>query len=607
MRNHPMKSAIRNWQETLQYTKRAFSLVLATSRGLSLALLGLSIIAGALPAAIAYTGKLIVDAVVASINADPNLATSTHVYEYILFEFALVGIMAFAQRGLMMCRSLLRAKLGHAVNVMILDKALALDLTHFEDPVLYDKMTRARREASSRPLSLVMRTFGIAQDGLSIATYGALLLSFSPWAVCLLGLGAIPSFVSELKFSQEAFRLSRWTTPETRQQMYLETVLAREDFAKEVKLLHLGPRLLARYENIFKDLWKADRNLTVRRGGWGLGLSLVSTGAFYGAYLWIVQKSLTRVITLGDMTMYVLVFKQGLSSLSSLLSAIGGVYEDRLYLSNLYEFLEEPVSPSTGQETAGKKPGSGLRFENVSYTYPGSDAPALEDITLDIPPGSKLALVGENGSGKTTLIKLMTRLYTPTKGRILLDGTPLEDWDLETLHRKIGVIFQDFVRYQLTVGENIGVGDEAAFDDRVRWRAAAEKGLADAFIDALPHAYDTQLGRWFQDGRELSIGQWQKIALSRAFMRAGAEILVLDEPTSAMDAEAEVKIFERFRALTENQIALLISHRFSTVRMADEIVVLKQGRILEQGSHEALIAANGHYAHLFALQAAGYA
>jgi ATP-binding cassette subfamily B protein len=467
-------------------------------------------------------------------------------------------------------------------------------------------MTRARREASSRPLSLVTRTFGLAQNAISLATYGALLLHFSPLAVGLLAAAALPAFAIETKFSGEAFRLFRWRTPETRQQAYLESVIAREDSAKEVMLFGLGRPLLERYDQIFHRLYGDDRRLTLRRGGWGFALGLLSIGAFYVTYGWIAIAAIGGAITLGAMTMYVLVFKQGQAALGASLSAIGGMYEDNLYLSNLYEFLETAVEPATGTATVGATPGDGIRFEDVAFTYPGGERPALQGVSFHLRPGQKLALVGENGSGKTTLIKLLARLYEPTVGRIVLDGTDLRDWDLATLRGRVGVIFQDFVRYQFIVGENIGAGDVAAWQEEPRWRRAAEVGMAAGFVDGLPGGYRTQLGRWFKDGRELSGGQWQKIALARAFMRTGADILVLDEPTAAVDAEAEVQIFDRVKEVTRDQMAILISHRFSTVRMADRIVVLADGRVVEEGTHDELVAAGGRYSRLFSLQAAGY-
>ena len=467
-------------------------------------------------------------------------------------------------------------------------------------------MTRARREASSRPLSLVSRTFKLVQDALSLITYGGLLLHFSVWAVVVLVVGAVPAFVAETRFAGVAFRLFRWRAPETREQNYLETLIAREDYAKEVQLYQLGPMLLERYRSIFNRLYGEDRNLTLRRGVWGYMLGLLSTAAFYIAYAWIVVEAIAGRISLGDMTMYLIVFRQGQNTFSAALSSIGGIYEDNLYLSNLYEFLEQEIPKPRGWATKGPVFGDGIRFLNVSFKYPGSLQPALKQVSLHLKPGEKLAIVGENGSGKTTLIKLLTRLYTPDEGHILLDGLDLQEWDIEVLHQRIGVIFQNFVRYQFTVGENVGVGDVEHLEDKTRWQTAAEKGMAKPFIEQLPEGFQTQLGRWFKGGQELSGGQWQKIALSRAFMRTGADILVLDEPTAAMDAEAEMGIFNHFRELTQNQIVILISHRFSTVRMADTIVVLAAGELIEQGTHEELLKAGGRYARLFSLQAAGY-
>lgn len=577
----------------------------ATNWRLTLALALLTLLGGVLPAATAYVGKLIVDSVVAAAQSDlmrdRNLALL-----YLGLEAILVVLLAGSRQGQGLCQSLLRVLLGQKVNVLILEKALTLSLEHFEDSEFYDKMTQARREASNRPLSMVTRTFGLVQDVISLVTFSGLLLQFSAWAVLILMLTAIPPFVAETKFAGEAFRLFRWRSPETRQQTYLEVLMAREDYAKEVKLFQLGPMLLQRYKDIFHRLYAEDRNLTVRRNFWSYGLSLLSTLAFYGAYAWIILETIAGAISLGDLTMYLTVFRQGQTTFASVLTRIGGIYEDGLYLANLYDFLEEKVPEDTGYARYGPAPGDGLRFEQVSFTYPGSTKPALHGVSFHLQPGEKLALVGENGSGKTTLIKLLTRLYVPTEGRILLDGRDLQEWDLETLQRRIGVIFQNFVQYQFKVGENIGVGDVDEFENCDRWQTAAKKGTATPFVEALPEGFHTQLGRWFKGGQELSGGQWQKIALSRAFMRTGADILVLDEPTSAMDAEAEVKIFEQFRQATENQMAILISHRFSTVRMADKIIVLSHGELIEQGTHEELLAAQGRYARLFNMQAAGY-
>ena len=594
----------RRFFSLLEYTGRAFALVLDTSRPITVWLALLSAVAGLLPAAIAYVGKLIVDAIVAAARTggtDPGAALG-----YLGVELGVVVLLAAAQRGLTVCESLLRALLGQRVNEVILEKALTLTLADFEDSEFYDRMTRARREASARPLSLVRRAFGLAQNAVSLAMYAGLLWSLSPWAVVVLTLAAVPVFVVETRFSEDAFRLFRWRAPEARKQTYLETLLAREDHAKEVKLFGLGPLFLERYRAIFHKLFGEDRALTLRRGRWGFALGLLSTLAFYGAYGWIVLRTVHGEITLGEMTMYLLVFKQGQTALTAILSAIGGMYEDNLYLSNLYEFLGHRSAASSGDQTRGPNPSDGIRFEHVSFAYPGAAEPALRDIDLHIPPGCKLALVGENGAGKTTLIKLLTGLYQPTQGRVLLDGLDLRAWDATALRERIGVIFQDFIRYQMRVGENIGAGDVAGFEDEARWRRAAKQGMADAFVQQLPQRYQTQLGSWFQDGQELSVGQWQKIALSRAFMREHADILVLDEPTAAMDAEAEAEVFQRFRTLAQNRMGIVISHRFSTVRMADEIVVLEHGTIVEQGTHLALMQHGGRYARLFNLQAEGY-
>jgi len=388
--------------------------------------------------------------------------------------------------------------------------------------------------------------------------------------------------------------------------MYLEMVLAREDHAKEVQLFQLGPELLRRYREIFKLLFDEERDLTIRRDAWGLGLGLLTNLAFYGAYAWIAVATIQGAITLGQMTMYLLVFKQGQSSVSSMLSGIGGMYEDNLYLSNLYDYLEQPTPVRDGAALTGPDDRAGLVFEGVSFSYPGASHPAVRDISLEIRPGQSVGIVGRNGSGKTTLIKLLAGLYELDHGRISYQGLDLTQWDVEALRGSIGVIFQDFTRYQLQVGENIGVGDATNLWSEQRWAEAADMGQAAEFIERLPQRYNTQLGRWFHSGQELSVGQWQRIALARAFMRSAANILILDEPTASMDSETEAEIFEHFRSLTEDKIAILISHRFSTVRRADLIVVMDRGEIVERGSHDELLALQGRYAKLFELQASGY-
>ncbi len=586
------------------YSRRAMNLVWTTSRFLTFTLAILTVIAGVLPAAIAYIGQLIVDGVVAAMSSDSP--DTRRILWLVVLEALVVTAVAASQRGLSASQSLLRALLGQRVNVMILEKALTLQLAHFEDSEFYDKLTQARRQASSRPLSLVNRTFGLVQNSISLTSYAVLLFAFSPWAVVILIGAGLPAFVAEAKFSGDAFKLFRWRSPDTRMQMYLETVIAREDGVKEVKLFQLGPRLLQRYQDIFHKLFAEDRRLTLRRDGWGFALGLISTGAFYGAYIWIVTATINAEITLGAMTMYLLLFRQGQTAVAAILSSISGMYEDNLYLSNLYEYLGQEVQQRSGRLVRGPEPQLGLELRNVSFTYPGASRPAISNIDLNIRPGDSLALVGENGSGKTTLIKLIARLYEPTSGNILLDGLDLNDWEIDALRQRIGVIFQDFGRYQFSVGENIGAGDVRYIDDAERWAAAAKTGMAAPFIEEMPDGYETQLGRWFKGGRELSGGEWQKIALSRAFMRSDADILVLDEPTAAMDAASEAAIFDHFRNASATKMTILISHRFSTVRAANQIVVMRGGVIVERGDHASLLELGGVYAHLFTLQARGY-
>jgi ATP-binding cassette subfamily B protein len=594
---------IAQFRPLLTYGRRALALVWATSRLLTVVLATLTLVAGLLPAAIAWVGKELVDSVVLAIELQRFV---DEIWLWLSLEALLVAGMAAAQTALGIANNLLRAQLGQRVNVMILEKAQTLELAQLEDSEFYDRLTRARREASSRPLALVQKTFGVIQNGIAILSFSGLLLAFSPWAVLLLVIGGLPAFFVEARFAGQAFQLFRWRSPDTREMMYLESVLAREDYTKEVKLYDLAPTLLERYRAIFRKLFKEDRALTIRRGWWAFGLGMLGTVALYGAFAWVVLATVSGQLSLGEMTMYMMVFRQGQSAVSASLTSINGMYEDHLYLSSLYEFLEQPTSTRRGHATAGAQPGAGLVIRDLSFTYPGTQTRALDGITLELRPGSSLALVGENGSGKTTLTKLIAGLYQIDQGDILFDGTSLKDWDARALQDRIGVIFQDFARYQWRVGHNIGAGDIEAFNDAARWQEAAEKGLADAFIRELPSGYETQLGRWFQDGRELSGGQWQKIALARAFMRKRADILILDEPTSSMDAKAEAEVFEHLQATARDQILILISHRFSTVRRADRIAVMDSGRIIELGTHDELMALNGHYAHLFTLQAEAY-
>ena len=591
-----------------QFSRRAIVMVWDTSQPLTI-IMGLStLVIGVSPAAIASVGGLFVDAVASSFqqSGEDMLQAREDALFYVFIELGLVVIMTGAQRLNAICQSILRVLLGNKINVLILEKALTLELTHFEDAEYYDKLVRARREASSRPLALVIKTFDLMRDVIALATIGVFLVQFSVWAAVLLVGAGIPAFLAETRFSGEAFRNYRRRSAERRMQVYLEMVLTREDGVKEVKLLQLGKLFLQRYVDIFRNIYKEDKNLVLRRGFWGYVLGLLASIAFYFAYGWVGLAAIGGVITIGQMTMYIAQFRLGQNAVTSSLTSISGMYEDNLYLSNLTEYLEHKVPEKTGDKKSGPNPDEGIRFEHVSFSYENSDVAALDNVSLHIKQGESLAIVGENGSGKTTLIKLLSRLYRPSKGKIYLEGLDLEEWDIEALRKKIGVIFQDFARYQLVVGENIGIGDADEMDLESRVEKAAIKGMADKFIKDLPRSYATQLGTWFKDGKELSGGQWQKIALSRAFMRNKADILVLDEPTAAIDARAEAEIFSHFRDLTAKRIAIIISHRFSTVRMADHIIVLEKGKISERGSHAELIDKEGQYSVLFNLQAQGY-
>jgi len=608
LENPQLTNPITKFISVFQYSAVALRIVWNTSTSLTIAMAFTTLITGVMPAAIASVGGLFVDAVITALQATDvgsEQARSDALY-YIFLEAGLVVLMTGAQRINTVCQSILRVLLGNEINVMILEKALTLELAHFEDAEFYDKLVRARREASSRPLSLVIKTFNLLRDVIALITIGGWLFQFSPYAVLLLAVAGVPAFVAEAKFSGEAFRIHRRRSAERRMQIYLGMVLTREDGVKEVKLLQLGKLFLQRYIDIFKNIYNEDRDLVIRRGFWGYILGLLASAAFYFAYGWVGFAAIAGVVTIGQMTMYIAQFRLGQSAVTNSLTSINGMYEDNLYLSNLTEYLEHKIPEQSGEKISGLNSADGIRFENVSFFYPGSTAPALHKINLHIKPGESLAIVGENGSGKTTLIKLLTRLYKPSEGVIYLEGMNLDDWDIETLRQKVGVIFQDFARYQLIVGENIGIGDVDNITEEAQVADAAMKGMADSFIKDLPKDYNTQLGTWFKDGKELSGGQWQKIALSRAFMRSQADILILDEPTASIDAKAEAEIFAHFRDLTEKRISIIISHRFSTVRMADHIIVLEKAEIIEQGAHHDLLEANGQYATLFNLQAKGY-
>lgn len=600
------------------HTPKTLRLVVRHARAATATLGVLTLVAAALAPAVAWVGKVLVDAALAK-----NVGATMR---WVAVELGLVTASALTQRGLGMLRSMIGARLSVDINLAILEKAQTLELSHFEDSEFYDKLTRARREASSRPLSVVTDSFQLVQNVLTLVGYVALLVTWSPWAVAGLLAAAVPATVAEMRFSNAAFKLRNWRAPETRRLNYLEYVLANDEHAKEVQLFGLGPMLLARYRALGETFYREDRKLLVQRTAWTTGLSLVATVAFYACYLAIAIATAHGSISVGQMVMYVVAFRQGQQSFQSALGAIGGMYEDNLYMSNLFAYLEMPTGDDRASATAAAEAappsrprganGSAdrprvphpprIELENVGFQYAGSDHWALRGLSFVVPPGQSLALVGKNGAGKTTLIKLLTGLYRPTEGRIVVDGRDVVDWDKAELRARFGVVFQDFNEYQLTVKENVGVGSVDHLTDGPRIDRAAGRGGADDVARELPKGLDTQLGRWFKDGVELSGGQWQKVALARAFMREEADVLILDEPTAALDAEAEHAVFERFRALAEGRTTILISHRFPTVRRADRILVLEGGRVVEEGTHAELVARKGRYANLFELQAAGY-
>lgn len=608
----PLPDALR---ESLSFVRRALALVWRSSPSLTVALAILTLGSALVPPSIALAGKRIVDAVVAG-DRDRTLV-------WVAIELGLVVLQALFVRGLGLVRSVLGSRLGTDVNVAILERATRLELRHFEDPEFYDRLTRARREASSRPVSLVTESFALVQNALTLAGYAVLLAQFDPWIVAILMLSTVPATVAEMRYAKTAFRLRNWRSQDSRRLMYLEHVLANDEHVKEVKLFGLAPLFLGRYKALAETFHAEDSRLAVRRAVVTHVLSLLATLAFYGSYAVMAVFAALGRLSLGSMTMYVLAFRSGQQSFQSILSGIGSIYEHNLYMSNLFAYLDATDEDgANGELVAGEHASGdaldvaskderpteeGLRLEGVGFRYPGKSTWVFRHLDLFLPKGQSVALVGQNGAGKTTFVKLLTRLYEPDEGRILLDGKDLRAWDRDALLSRFGVVFQDFNQYQLVLRENVGVGSVGHLGDEPRIVRAIERGGADAVREGLSAGLDAPLGRWFEDGAELSGGQWQKLALARGFMREEADILILDEPTAALDAEAEHAVFERFKELAAGRTTIIISHRFSTVRMADRILVLEGGRVIEDGSHAELVTAAGTYARLYDLQARGYA
>ncbi len=605
-----MTLLLQRWKEfrrSFTHTPQAVKLVWQANRWATLGLGFLTLAGALLPASQAWVGKLIVDGVVASIQRNAEPEQVRNVFVYLIIELVLFLLSAGLNQARRLIQQLIQLQLANRIRGEIIRKALNLDLAFFEHPDFYDRLQNARRESGYKPVDLINDTFLIVQNTITLISFALLLLRFSPWLVIILLVTSIPAFIAETRFAEEGFRLLTRRAPETRQINYLSRLLTEDTSAKEIKLFNLGETLLARYMTLFEKFFQEDKSLALRRAVAGFSLGLIATLGFYGSYAWIVWQTVHGRITLGDMTLYLAIFRQGQTTFQGILSGVGSIYENNLFMANLFDFLgiEPQMEVSARTQKLPVPLRRGIEFRGVGFRYPDSEKWALRDINLTISPREKIALVGPNGAGKTTLIKLLSRLYDPTEGTILIDDIDIRELSPIDLRQRIGVIFQDFVRYHLAASENIGFGQIEALDRFERITASARKSGAHSIIENLPDGYQTMLGRWFHGGHELSVGQWQKIALARAFMR-DAEILVLDEPTASLDAETEYEIFRRFQELTVGKMAILISHRFSTVRMADRIVVIQEGRIVEIGSHHDLLNQGGIYGRLFGLQAEGY-
>lgn len=582
-----------------------FRMIWHTSPPIVVAMIILRLIRAFLPLANLWIGKIIIDEVVkaATSNARHDL---NPLWTAIAIECGLVLLGLILARANSLLDAMLGDKFSNATSVRIMKHAATLDLVMFEDATFYDKLERARRQTWSR-VGLMADVLNQIQDGITIIALIGGLAAFNPWLILLLAVALIPSFIGELKFSGESYTLAFQWTPERRKMDYYRFIGASDETAKELKIFGLSDYVIERFRTLAEDFYNANIKLSKRRAIWGTVLGALTTLAYYSAYIMIILEAVGGLITLGTLTFLTGTFSRLQGTLQGMFSRFQQISEDALYLKDLFDFFEiksnvvAPENPRPFPKTITQ----GFQFEGVGFKYHNSDKWAIRNLNFTLHAGEKLALVGENGAGKTTLVKLLSRLYDPTEGRILLEGIDLKEYDVSELRGAIGVIFQDFVRYQMTAKENIAVGQISELDNQPEIEVSAEKSRAQEVIGRMPHKYEQMIGRRFADGVDLSGGEWQKIALARAYLR-NAQLLILDEPTAALDARAEYEVFKRFAELTEGKMSVLISHRFSTVRMASRILVLEKGEQIEIGTHEELLALSGRYAELFALQAQGY-
>ncbi|NRA47823.1 MAG: ABC transporter ATP-binding protein [Phaeodactylibacter sp.] len=598
------KRSFREQFEALRNLPRFFQLIWLASPGMTLANAFLRLLKSAVPLLVLYVGKEIIDTILLLIDGEST--DTRYLWTMVGIEFALAIVSDLMNRGITLLDSLLGDLFANRTSVELIEHAARLDLYQFEQAAFYDKLERARRQTTGRTI-LMSQVLTQMQDIVTVLFLAGGLIAFNAWLILILVVAVIPSFLGETHFNQRTYSLTRNWTPERRELDYLRYIGASDQMAKEVKIFNLSGFITKRFAELSDRYYHANRIIAIKRAAWGSGLSAIGTLSYYGAYVFIITQAIGAIITVGTLTFLAGSFERMRNRLQGIMNRFSRIAEGAMYLQDLFEFFEiEPTIISASDS----KPfpdalEQGFVFENVSFKYPNSEQWAIRNLSFELKPGEKLALVGENGAGKTTLVKLLARLYEPTEGRILIDGVDIRSYNLQSLRNNIGIIFQDFIRFQLKAGENIAIGNIDALDDSLAIESAAQKSLADAVVDTLPERYDQILGKRFAKGVDLSGGQWQKIALGRAYMRE-AQLLILDEPTAALDARAEHEVFLRFSELIEGKAAVIISHRFSTVRMADRILFLEQGQLLELGSHDELIEQNGKYAELFHLQAQGY-